>query len=225
MPFLLVGCTPPPLASTVAYQHQGGKQIALVTPYIPPQESVVSLAPTTVAGTIGPAFGIVGGLIGGSIEADAAAKRNKTFTGLLTQDNFSAEPLLATAITKQLDVEGYTVTRISVPRPQGDFLSPYTPSSTPQLDVVLVQLGYYKGGLGAPYQPMVELKYRLIASNGTTTLAQGAFQYSGMKGDQKPDPQFNYANFADIKANPELADKALSAVLTTAGVSVAEGLN
>ncbi len=225
LPLLVTGCAPQPLAPTVAYDHQGGKNIALLTPYIPPEETMLSIKPVTTAGAVLPEFGIIGGIIGGSIEQNAQNKRQANFTSLLNNHGFSAQTILTNAITRQLEAEGYTVSQISVARPSADFLKSYPQSQVPLLDVVLVQDGYCICAFENSYQPIIEMKYRLVAANGATTLAQGVFQYSSARGDQTPDSAYNYTTYSGFDASPQLAIKALTTVLTEAGTSTAEGLN
>lgn len=148
------------------------------------------------------------------------------FDAQLAQRGFSTAAVLQQQITQQLQAEGYTVVPENVPRPKGSFLDSYpvaTPA-VPQLDVVLEEFGYLAAGMSAPYQPMVEMKYRLVGQGGKT-LAQGAFQYSSQQGEQKPDPAYDYRSYSALAADPSLAVKGMKDGLNWAVGGVAKGLN
>ncbi|WP_183267089.1 hypothetical protein [Acidocella aromatica] len=222
----LVGCTPPPLAATVVYDHTGGKVIDLPTPYAPDQVALESMTPITTAGTVGVLFGPLGGALGAAYDQSVQQKRQAAFDTQLAQRGFVTAALLQQQITRQLQAEGYTVVPESVTRPKGNFLDSY-PAATPaapQLDVVLEMFGYLTAGMSSPYQPMVEMKYRLVGQGGKT-LAQGAFQYSCLRGEQKPDPSYDYQTYSALAADPSLAMKGLTDGLNRAAGAVAKRLN
>ena len=184
-----------------------------------------SASPVSVVGEVAVIgmFGAIGGLAAGLYDAHVQGQREAAFDAVMKKNNFAPADVLNKTLTQQLQAEGYVVTTESVTRPTADFLPSYPAAPGPLLDVVLANEGYLTQGSPAAYQPVVDLKYKLVGTGGTV-LAEGAFQYSNFKGDQQPDPAYNYPDYGSLSVNPALAIKGQTSVLTQATASVALAL-
>jgi len=217
---LLAGCTParlaPSITDTGAAEHI--KTIAFVTPALPANITLTSLAPVTVVG------GVLGALYDQSVQKDHA----KAFAQLLAQNNFAPGQVLNADITQALQAKGFSVIPVQAARPNSNFLPAY-PAATPPpdayLDVVLAQVGYFTITLTDPYEPMVEVKFRLLRASDKQVIAQGSFQYSILRGDIHPDAKYDIWHYRDFQNEAALAIAGISDGLSQAAGTIAGSLN
>lgn len=223
---ILAACAVTPLAPTIAYHPGGGaRTIALLTPYVPPHERLVSITPVTSIGHVGPLFGAVGGLFGALYDQSVQREHRTAFDGLLARQGFRPRATLARDVTQRLEGEGYRVVPLAAARPGPHFLAappPAPPGVTLELDVVAVHIGYLR--LGRSYRPDVELKYRLVRAGTGQVLGEGAVAYRTNRGGTPPDPAYSYAGYDRFAADPSRAAKALSELLDRAAARIAAGL-
>ncbi len=220
---LLAGCTPARLAPSISDTSatQSIKTIAFVTPALPEKITLTSLAPVTVVGGVG---GLLGALYDQSVQKDHA----KAFAQLLAQNNFVPGQILDADITQALQAKGFSVTRVQAARPDSNFLPAYpaaTPPADAYLDVVLAEIGYFTITITDPYEPMVEVKFRLLRASDKQVIAQGSFQYSILRGDVRPDAKYDIWHYRDFQNEPALAIAGMSDGLAQAATTIATSLN
>jgi hypothetical protein len=168
---------------------------------LPEKITLTSLAPVTVVGGVG---GLLGALYDQSVQKDHA----KAFAQLLAQNNFVPGQILDADITQALQAKGFSVTRVQAARPDSNFLPAYpaaTPPADAYLDVVLAEIGYFTITITDPYEPMVEVKFRLLRASDKQVIAQGSFQYSILRGDVRPDAKYDIWHYRDFQNEPALA--------------------
>jgi len=220
---LLTGCTPSRLAPSItdAAATKSIKTIAFVTPALPGSITLASLAPITVAGSLG-------GVLGFAYDQSVQKNHANAFSSLLAENNFVPGQVLAADITQRLQAKGYTIMRVQAARPTTDFLTSYpaaTPPADAYLDVVLAVVGYFTTTITAAYEPIVEVKFRLVRAGDNQVLAQGSFQYSILRGDIHPDPKYNFGHYGDFQTNPSLAIAGISDGLSQAADTIVDSLN
>jgi hypothetical protein len=207
---LVAACAPP----KVPYDRTDGiKTIGLVTPRFPDGPVVF------LASSVGQSFGLIGALIDAGMQADREAK----FKAVIDEQKFSTADVFIQALTAELQARGYTVVVIPMKRDGTEFLAKYPVDSEPKvdayLDLVAHNYGYVAAGIGgaAPYRPIFALKTRLVSAKNAALLMQDSVVYNPVRPSSgsaeyvtiAPDPNYGFANFEALLADPNKAVKGL----------------
>jgi hypothetical protein len=232
---LITGCAIPP---EIPYDKTSAttiKTIVIVTPSVPTGSSV------ELASDAGQNFGLVGALVDASIASNHQAKLD----GLLRARGFSAEQLVVTTLTADLQAQGYKIAVAPVPRnASSDFVGHYADVTQVKgdayLDLVMTSYGYVAASASKdlPYRPEVVLKVRLVSALDGSVLMQDRVLYNPITFGGQPvtvdgvrtkkavtvsvDPAYGFARFEDITKNPDLATKGLQVALQQSTNSVSQ---
>lgn len=149
------------------------------------------------------------------------------FDAMLARQGFRPRAVLERDITNKLEAERYSVQGLAVGRSAHHFFAAYPPAppgAALELDVVLVELGYFRINDFTSYRPILELKYRLVRAGSGKLLAEGAADYSALGGGTPPDAAYSYSGYDRFAADPSRAAKALSDLLGRSAGKIAAGL-
>jgi hypothetical protein len=198
------------------------KTIGIVTPKFPNEASVI------LATTVGQSFGLVGAIV----DAGLQDGRESSFKKIVEAQNFSVQPAFMERLSASLQEHGYTLSDVSAPRRQDNFVDKYPMGSADAyLDMVVVNYGYIAAGIGnsTPYRPMVSVKVRLVRAIDSSVLMQDTVLYNPYKaagGMTKavtisPNPTYEFTTFNDLEEKPEMAVKGLEDAIHQSAVAVA----
>ena len=219
---LLSGCATKPPSISFDRAASGVKNIAFATPACPAKPILVSLAPVT-------AYPILLGPFGSVADQSVQQDHAEHFAELLTAQRFSPCPVLEADIKQDLISKGYEVKSVDADRSSGDFLalSPEAglPTSDAYLDVVVTDYGYAASTITSPYQPAVNVKFKLVRSRDSSIVMQGSFGYSLFRDDERPDDAFNYWHYDDFSADQTRAIKGMQEGFSKAAVAVTDALD
>lgn len=197
------------------------KSIGVVTPKFPNQASMI------LATSVGQSFGLVGALV----DAGLQAGRENSFKKMVEAQNFMAQDAFMQRLSEILQGHGYMLKDVSATRRQDNFVDKYPMEpADAYLDLVVMNYGYIAAGIGdsTPYRPIVSVKVRLVRASDSSVLMQDTVLYNPYNAAGgtaqavtiSPNPTYEFTNFGDLEAMPEVAIQGLQDAIHQSAAAV-----
>lgn len=186
------------------------KRIAVLDIQEPARISVVNIGGAPMA------FGMIGGLIQGSINAE----NSKEFAAAVKEENISFAKPLQQSVMKALEEDGFVMTDATGQKPKlaadgkSDDYSDVVVNADAMLSLWFGEVGYMSSTYSSHYQPWVVVKARLMDAKTKKdiyfkTFAVG-YEIKLKNAELLPaDPKMRFSSFVELKSKKEEAIKDL----------------
>jgi hypothetical protein len=226
---LLSGCAsyqPIPLKADVKAQV---RSVAIVEAPEPEKQYVLGAA-SVPGGFALYAFGALGGLVLGGIEAARMETQASNLTTAMKPFAPQVNAVMREAVAQQLKARGIEVSFIAPPKMKSDDRTPDYASLNLQsrfiLEPVVTMVGYRLNG--GSLQPMLAARVRLLDSSGQTVHYAEVYGYGSMLNNKfnhvESDSKYSYGELDQLYANGKSAAEALTVGATGIGERIGRAL-
>ncbi|HEY4078083.1 MAG TPA: hypothetical protein VGM26_14230 [Rhizomicrobium sp.] len=187
------------------------KTIGLLTPSWPS-------GPTSfLASDPGRSFGLIGALVDAGIQGG----RETDLKQMLDTQMVNANADFVAELTTNLEAKGFKVVAVSADAKRGGYMKKYPGAADnpvdSYLDVAVGTYGYLAAGIGSenPYRPWCAALVKLVRASDSSVLMQDIVTYNSFVEMKKvvtlsPDPDYAFAKWVDVKAEPQKAATGVS---------------
>ena len=169
---------------------------------------------------IGAGFGVVGNLV----ESRRAAGASQEMESVLATAHFDFRDSLANAITQAVSKVGFSINRLTGPRPDKEhsrFLTqyPHEKKVDAYLDVYATYVGFEAPQSSTAYRPRLELSARLVSAKDNQILFQDRIVYGCLENTDEDavlvaaDEKLSFRNRAALQMDPDKTARALQSAI------------
>jgi hypothetical protein len=178
---------------------------------------------------IGAGFGVVGNLV----ESRRAAGASQEMESTLAAAHYDYRSSLANAITQAVGKVGFTITRLTGPRPDSEhsrFMAKYPAAKRVDayLDVYATYVGFEAPQSSTAYRPRLELSARLVRARDNQILFQDRIIYGCAENTDeeavfvKADDSLSFRSRAALQMDPTRTARALQSAIDAAAWELAK---